>query len=466
MRFDKRNSKLQGRSQENKNDRERSSGRKDVRGKSDVYKKPFKRDGQTEDKTRTRRTDTSPTGFKKTFKHEGRTEDRPRIKRSDSAPREFKKDFRREGQNDSFPGDFKKDFKREGKPADRSRNRRADSSPLGYKKTFKRDGQPDDRTGTTRRTDSSPLKRRSFQPAEKRTFRTGTGPSEGNTEKRHSSGERAGKPSYTRDHENTPERKSFTGRRNVSRKSTPARSKSTSNEIRLNRFIAQSGICSRREADDYIKAGLVSVNGKVVTEMGVKIKPADLVRYNGETVRSERLVYIVLNKPKDYVTSLDDEQGRKTVIDLIGNACPERVYPVGRLDRNTTGVMLLTNDGELTGKLTHPKYKKKKVYHVFLDKNLKKDDMNSIVNGVNLEDGPFAPDSISYIDPVKKSEVGLEIHSGRNRIVRRLFEYFGYNVIKLDRVYFAGLTKKNLPRGKWRFLTDKEVNILKMNAYE
>ena len=236
--------------------------------------------------------------------------------------------------------------------------------------------------------------------------------------------------------------------------------------LRLNQFIAHSGICSRRQADDYIKAGLVSINGEVVSEMGIKIKPGDVVKYNGESIRTEKKVYILLNKPKDYVTSLDDEQGRRTVIDLISKACPERVYPVGRLDRNTTGVMLLTNDGELTGKLTHPKYNKKKIYHVYLDKNLKREDMISMSDGVELEDGNFTPDSISYIDAAKKSEVGVEIHSGRNRIVRRLFEYFGYKVVKLDRVYFAGLTKKNLARGKWRFLSEKEVTMLKMNAYE
>jgi len=239
-----------------------------------------------------------------------------------------------------------------------------------------------------------------------------------------------------------------------------------SGEIRLNRFIAHSGICSRRQADDYIKAGLVSINGKVVTEMGMKVKPEDVVKYNGETIRSERKVYILLNKPKNYVTTLEDEENRKTVMELIRDACPERVYPVGRLDRNTTGVMLLTNDGELTGKLTHPRYNKKKIYHVFLDKNLKKEDLKSVAEGITLEDGPIAPDAITYIDPAKKSEVGIEIHSGRNRIVRRIFEYFGYNVIRLDRVYFAGLTKKNLARGKWRFLTEKEIYALKMNSYE
>ena len=275
----------------------------------------------------------------------------------------------------------------------------------------------------------------------------------------------SGRKSFRRDNDSD---KSKSRTRFSRPKKSPYSGKPSSKDgvLRLNQFIAHSGICSRRQADDYIKAGLVTINGEVVSEMGIKIKPGDVVKYNGESIRTERKVYILLNKPKDYVTSLDDEQGRRTVIDLISKACPERVYPVGRLDRNTTGVMLLTNDGDLTGKLTHPKYNKKKIYHVYLDKNLKREDMISMSDGVELEDGNFTPDSISYIDAAKKSEVGVEIHSGRNRIVRRLFEYFDYKVIKLDRVYFAGLTKKNLARGKWRFLSEKEITMLKMNAYE
>ena len=236
--------------------------------------------------------------------------------------------------------------------------------------------------------------------------------------------------------------------------------------MRLNRYLAHAGICSRRQADDYIKAGLVSVNGTVVTEMGVKIKKGDDVRYNGERLATEKKVYILLNKPKDYVTSTEDELGRKTVLDIVADACPERVYPVGRLDRNTTGVILLTNDGDLAGKLTHPKYNKKKIYHVVLDKNLKSTDLKAIANGIELEDGPIQPDAISWVSPEKKHEVGIEIHSGRNRIVRRIFEKLGYEIVRLDRVYFAGLTKKNLARGKWRFLSEKEVSMLLMNSYE
>lgn len=235
---------------------------------------------------------------------------------------------------------------------------------------------------------------------------------------------------------------------------------------RLNKYIAASGICSRREADRLIVAGLVSVNGKVVTELGSKVNPGDDVRYHGERIRNEKKVYLLLNKPKDFVTTTRDPKERKTVMTLIRNACPERVYPVGRLDRTTTGVLLFTNDGEMAKKLTHPRYNKKKIYHVFLDKKVTQSDFRTLTNGIELEDGFIQPDSISFVHPENKNEIGLEIHSGRNRIVRRMFESLGYRVTKLDRVYFAGLTKKNLPRGKWRFLTEKEINRLKMNAYE
>jgi 23S rRNA pseudouridine2605 synthase len=239
-----------------------------------------------------------------------------------------------------------------------------------------------------------------------------------------------------------------------------------SEEIRLNRYLASAGICSRREADEYIKAGLVTVNGQLVTEMGVRIKPGDEVKYNGEALREEKKVYILLNKPKDYVTTVEDPHAKKTVLDLIKGACKERVYPVGRLDRNTTGVLLLTNDGDLTKKLTHPRYEKLKIYHVHLNKNLKYADLEKIATGVHLDDGMIKADAINYADPVDKSQVGVEIHSGRNHIVRRIFETLGYDVVKLDRVYFAGLTKKNLNRGEWRILSDKEISMLKMNAYK
>jgi len=234
----------------------------------------------------------------------------------------------------------------------------------------------------------------------------------------------------------------------------------------LNKYIAASGICSRREADDLISAGLVSVNGQTITQLGTKVSEDDDVRYNGVRMQNERKVYLLLNKPKDYVTTTDDPKERKTVMLLIEKACNERIYPVGRLDRNTTGVLLFTNDGELAKKLTHPSHQKKKIYHVYLDKAFSAGDMKKLAEGLTLEDGFIQPDAISYASTENKREVGLEIHSGQNRIVRRMFEHLDYRVMKLDRVYYAGLTKKDLPRGKWRFLTEKEVNRLKMNAYE
>ena len=236
--------------------------------------------------------------------------------------------------------------------------------------------------------------------------------------------------------------------------------------LRLNKFLANAGVCSRREADEFIQAGVVTVNGEVVTELGTKILRTDEVKFHDTPVSLEKKVYVLLNKPKDYVTTSDDPQQRKTVMDLVKDVCPERIYPVGRLDRNTTGVLLLTNDGDLASKLTHPKFLKKKVYHVHLDKNLTSHDMDQIREGITLEDGEIKADAIEYADEHDKSQVGIEIHSGKNRIVRRIFESLGYRVTKLDRVQFAGLTKKNLRRGDWRFLTEKEVDMLRMGAFE
>ena len=236
--------------------------------------------------------------------------------------------------------------------------------------------------------------------------------------------------------------------------------------IRLNKFLANAGVCSRREADEFIQAGVVTVNGEVVTELGTKVLRTDEVKFHDQPVTMEKKVYVLLNKPKDYVTTSDDPQQRKTVMDLVKNACPERIYPVGRLDRNTTGVLLLTNDGDLASKLTHPKFLKKKIYHVYLDKNITAHDIQQIAEGIQLEDGEIKADDIQYADPVDKKQVGIEIHSGKNRIVRRIFESLGYRVTKLDRVQFAGLTKKNLRRGDWRYLTEEEVDRLRMGSYE
>lgn len=235
--------------------------------------------------------------------------------------------------------------------------------------------------------------------------------------------------------------------------------------IRLNRFIANSGVCSRRDADEYIKQGVISVNGKVVSDLGTKVSYNDDVRLKNKRLSAEKKVYILMNKPKDYVTTVEDPHAEHTVLELLGDRCPERVYPVGRLDKATTGVLLLTNDGELTGKLTHPKYTRKKIYHVFLDRPVIKNDLFRLTEGIELEGEKVVADAVAYADEEDRSQIGIELHSGQNRVIRRMFEELGYKVRKLDRVYFAGLTKKNLPRGKWRFLTDKEVSMLKRGIF-
>ncbi len=238
------------------------------------------------------------------------------------------------------------------------------------------------------------------------------------------------------------------------------------NTVRLNKFIASTGLCSRREADSYIESGKIKVNGKIVTELGSRIANNDKVSLNNKTLTNEKKIYVLLNKPKGFVTSTKDPNHDKLVMQLVSKCCSERIFPVGRLDMDTLGILLLTNDGELTQQLTHPKYNKKKIYHVFLDKNVTKNDINKIVIGFELEDGFINADGISYADSNDKSQVGIEIHSGKNRIVRRIFEHLGYKVKKLDRVHFAGLTKKGLARGKWRFLSEKEIGMLKMRSYK
>ena len=252
-------------------------------------------------------------------------------------------------------------------------------------------------------------------------------------------------------------------KRNAPAKAVPAEDDGL---IRLNKFIANSGVCSRREADKYIEAGLVTVNGQIVTELGTRVSPTDDIRFSGERIKGEKKVYIVMNKPKNFVTTTSDPHAERTVMDLISTElCKERVFPVGRLDKATTGVLMFTNDGILAEKLTHPSYHVRKIYYVTLDKNLKKADFDTILEGITLDDGPIAADALSYVNGLQ-SEVGIEIHSGRNRIVRRIFEHLGYRVKKLDRVYFAGLTKKNLRRGQWRFLTEEELNHMMMGAFE
>lgn len=242
--------------------------------------------------------------------------------------------------------------------------------------------------------------------------------------------------------------------------------KDPNEQIRLNRFLANAGVCSRRDADKYIVAGSVKVNGEVVTELGTKVLRSDDVRFKGVKVTAEDKIYLLLNKPRGFVTTLDDPENRRTVMELVEGACPERIYPVGRLDRNTTGVLLFTNDGEMAAKLTHPQWQKKKIYHVFLDREISQEDIQKLLTGISLDDGLMQADAIEYAKEDDHTQLGVEIHSGRNRVVRRMFEEIGYHVQKLDRVYFAGLTKKNLKRGTWRFLTPQEVSMLRMGAFE
>lgn len=260
---------------------------------------------------------------------------------------------------------------------------------------------------------------------------------------------------------------SFSPRGKFKKQGNPSSNKSDDEleKIRLNRFIANSGVCSRREADELIGEGLISVNGKQVTGLGTKVSFRDDVRYKGKRLSSEKKVYILMNKPKGYVTTVEDPHAEHTVLDLLGNECPERVYPVGRLDKETTGVLLLTNDGDLTGKLTHPKYNRRKIYHVFLDKPVTKNDLFRLTEGLELDGENIVADAVSYADPDDKTQIGIELHSGQNRVIRRLFESLGYRVSKLDRVYFAGLTKKNVQRGKWRYLNDKEISMLKRGIF-
>ena len=313
------------------------------------------------------------------------------------------------------------------------------------------------RKGTTPRSTqeggryASTPKREASKPATKRDYAPKREDKRGYAPKR--DGEFAAKRSYAPKHEDKPR---------TYPKYNPNRQ---TGEMRLNRFISQSGICSRREADEFILAGVVTVNGQVVTELGTKIMPTDDVRFNDERLQGEKNVYLVLNKPKGYVTSLEDPHAEKTVMDLVKNACTERVYPVGRLDKNSLGLLLITNDGDITRQLTHPSYRKKKIYQVTLDKPLTRADMDTLTEGITLEDGDIFADEVAYASEDKRT-VGVEIHSGRNRIVRRMFEHLGYAVQKLDRVYYAGLTKKNLKRGAWRFLTKDEVMRLKTGQYE
>ena len=391
---------------------------------------------------------------------------RPRINRPARATDSFKRpQYSENERRKSFNPNFTEDNRPRGgssrvKPFDRNKKDYTDRYP-SPQRNGTTEGRPFGKNEPEKRDDR-------FRPREKRT--TDYKPRTGNSEKypvgKGRQNDRFGKYDTKRADKNG--RKPGKGRPATHENkpgSYPRYEAKQTGEIRLNRFIANSGICSRREADDLITAGLVAVNGTVVTELGSKVRPEDEVRFNGSVIKGEKKVYILMNKPKGFVTSLDDPHADKTVMDLIKGACTERVYPVGRLDKNSVGVLLITNDGELTRKLTHPGYNKRKVYQVSLNKALTQTDMTKIAEGITLEDGPVYADAIEYASENRK-EVGIEIHSGRNRIVRRIFESLGYSVQKLDRVYFAGLTKKRLKRGGWRFLTPQEVAMLKSGAYE
>ena len=444
----------------------------------DRERKPFDRERKPFDRER------KPfDGERKPFDRDRKPFDRDR-KPFDRDRKPFDRDRKPYGDRPSFDRERKpfdgerKPFDRERKPFDRERKPYGDRpsfdrdrkpygdrpsfdrerKPYGDRPSFDRDRKPFDRDRKPFDRDRKPFGDRPSSDRERPSFdreRRPFGDRPSFDRERKPYGDR---PSFSR------ERPSFDGPRRVVKK-TPSAPKRDDGLVRLNKFIANSGICSRREADEYITAGLVSVNGTIISELGVRVSPNDDIRFNGERLKGEEKVYIVMNKPKDFVTTLSDPNAEQTVMDLIAGKCTQRVYPVGRLDKQTTGVLLLTNDGELADKLTHPSNNRKKIYHIVLDKNLSKPDFDAILKGIELEDGLIFADSLSYVDE-DNAQVGLEIHSGRNRIVRRIFEHLGYKVKRLDRVYFAGLTKKNLRRGQWRFLTDQEATMLKMGSYE
>jgi 23S rRNA pseudouridine2605 synthase len=445
------------------------------RGDSDrSFDKPFRKDSDRSF-DRPSRGD-SDRSFDKPFRKDSdRSFDRPSRGDSDrSFDKPFRKDsdrsFDRPSRGDSDRS-FDKPFRKE---SDRSFDRpsRGDSD-RSFDKPFRKDS--DRSFDRPTRGDSERSFDKPFRKDSDRSFdRPSRGDSDRSFDKPYKKFEGGDddrsfkKPSYRSGDSNS---EGFSGRRskpfnrNSDRSTNNVYAPPTSDgTIRLNRYISNAGVCSRREADELITTGVISVNGKIITDLGTKVKLTDVVLMEGQKISQEKKVYILLNKPKDYITTADDPEDRKTVMNLIKDACRERLYPVGRLDRNTTGVLLMTNDGELTKKLTHPKYQQKKLYHVFLDKPLTKADFESIENGVELEDGFIKVDAIDYVSKSTTfDEVGLEIHSGRNRIVRRIFENLGYRVVKLDRVMFSGLTKKDLPRGRWRFLTPAEVSMLYAN---
>lgn len=410
----------------------------------------------------------SERGDKGDWKSKDRSEKPTRERRGDSYETKSRSDEKPYGKK-PFSKSRDRDDKRDWKSKDRSekptRERRGDSyetksrsdeKPYGKKPFGKSRDRDDKKEWKSADRDDQPKRERSEGGYESKERSYSKKPFSKSRDRK--SDERSDKSKRFR-HTELEEGKAFS-KHTVGTKKT---SKQANDDglIRLNKYLSNAGIASRREADNLILGGTVKVNGVVVDQLGYKIKPTDKVTYGDSAVKTERKVYLLLNKPKDYITTMDDPRERKTVMELIEGACRERVYPVGRLDRNTTGLLLFTNDGELTTKLTHPKHGIKKVYHVTLNKGLKPDDFRAIIEGIELEDGPIKADDLAFVGEGKK-EVGIEVHSGRNRIVRRIFEHLGYDVLKLDRVVFAGLTKKDLPRGKYRFLSPKEVSFLQM----
>ncbi|MBB2953694.1 MULTISPECIES: pseudouridine synthase [unclassified Sphingobacterium] len=445
-------------------------------GKSFGGDRPFRKEGDSSDRKRS---------FDKPFNKEGRSfgGDRPFRKEGDSSDRKrsFDKPFNKEGR--SFGGD--RPFRKEGESSDRKRSFdkpfNKEGRSFGGDRPFRKEGESSDRKRTfdkpfnkegrsfggerpfRKEGDSSDRKRTFDKPFNKegKSFQKSDGDQTDFKRPARDKSDRQYKSSYKKFNNDEDRKEGSTERRSTER---PQRSKSSQNDglIRLNRYIANSGVCSRRKADELIAAGVVSVNGEAVTELGAKVDPAkDDVKYNGERLKREKMVYVLLNKPKDYITTTEDPQERHTVMELVSKATKERIYPVGRLDRNTTGLLLMTNDGNLAEKLSHPRNNISKIYNVELNKSLTQGDFNKIVFGLELEDGFVKPDDLSYVTGGSKREVGVQIHSGKNRIVRRIFESLGYEVVKLDRVVYANLTKKDLPRGRWRYIEERELVQLK-----
>lgn len=451
-----------------RNQRQETPGRRNTGKNTSREARPDKRtreDRPYQKSSRPSREDSRPSREDRPYQKDSRPsrEDKPyqkssRPSRDDSRPSREDRPY----QKDSRSSREDKPFQKSSRPS------REDSRPSREGRPYQKDSRPS-REDKPFQKDSRPSRERPFQKDRSATDSRREKPASpySRDRKKSTDDSQPRENRFSKDRPFKKERFADTPSRGSERPKfgrKPAQRKDPSDDsIRLNKFIANSGICSRREADVLIKTGAITVNDQIVTEMGIKVKPGDVVKYGNERLSNEKKVYILLNKPKDYITTSDDPQERKTVMDLIRNACPERVYPVGRLDRNTTGLLLLTNDGELAKKLTHPRHGVKKLYHVHLDRAVTKADLESIAKGIKIEDNLVVPDVVSYIDSAEnKKEIGIEIHSGQNRIVRRLFEQFGYKVTKLDRVIFAGLTKRDLPRGKWRFLSEKEVGFLKM----